>query len=231
MIFRLLNWIAAKRRSFLIPHLDGRPYLLRVLLRGRLTGENTRPRFSLYLHRFLSSDGDAPLHNHPWDWSFSIVLRGGYVEEKRGRDGVTVIRRLRPLRINKLGPRDFHRIVDIKGKETWSLFFAGRKSRDWGFMVDGIFIPHQVYMVSKGFKPIEENIDPPPQWLQPCFDCHRPIVPPAAKYIRISKYHFVAVCQKCGVNLNMAKARDILSAAIKSGKIGTALLEGRTKDK
>lgn len=230
MILRLLNWFAARRRSFTIPNLDGSPYLWRVLLRGRLTGENKRPPLSLYLHQFHSSDGDRDLHNHPWDWSLSIILWGGYVEEKRQRDGTIITRRLWPFMINWLGPKDFHRIRELKGRETWTLFIAGRKTRDWGFMVNGIFIPHQAYMQAKGFKPIEENIDPPPQWLEPCFDCKRPIVPPAHKYIRISQYHFVAVCQACGANLNIAKARVVLAEYINNGKIGSVLLEGRIKD-
>src|SRR4051812_45864776 len=36
---------------------------------------------NLYLHKFLRSDDDKALHNHPW-WFASIILRGSYIEHR-----------------------------------------------------------------------------------------------------------------------------------------------------
>lgn len=40
----------------------------------------------LWLHRFLSNDGDRHLHSHPFEFS-SVMLCGGYTEEFLTRDG------------------------------------------------------------------------------------------------------------------------------------------------
>lgn len=56
-----------------IPNRDGTPYLLRwwIIPRNRF--------FNIYLHKFLGSDDDRALHDHPWA-SCSIILKGGYLE-------------------------------------------------------------------------------------------------------------------------------------------------------
>lgn len=75
------------------------PYLSRWYLRGRpwmADGSdpfdhfgNPKPEaiwpkgIGVYLHRFHRSDVDRELHSHPWAWSYSIILAGGYIEERR----------------------------------------------------------------------------------------------------------------------------------------------------
>lgn len=56
------------------------PYLYRwhLIPRNRLC--------NIYLHKFLRSDDDRALHDHPWP-SCSIILKGGYVEHLPG--GIT----------------------------------------------------------------------------------------------------------------------------------------------
>ena len=51
----------------------GKPYLKRWYLLPR------NKFFNLYLHKFLASDDDRALHDHPW-WNISIILKGGYIE-------------------------------------------------------------------------------------------------------------------------------------------------------
>lgn len=41
------------------------------------------PWFGLCVHRFLRSDYERALHDHPW-WFLSLVLAGGYVEVHEG---------------------------------------------------------------------------------------------------------------------------------------------------
>lgn len=86
-----------------------------------------------FLHHFQQSDDAIYLHSHPWKWSFSIVLAGGYSEERRV--GNMVVRRdVRPFRINILRETDYHR-VDLYEKDAWTLFVAGPKTSnsEWYF--------------------------------------------------------------------------------------------------
>ncbi len=193
MILHVLNWLAKGRRFFLIPNFDQTPYLLRLKIRGYLPPKKGDPvdskkyRLNIYLHRFLSKDQDRDLHNHPWAWSFAIILWGGYIEEKRNRrTGNVRVRRLYPLMVNVLGPRDFHRIVELKGRETWSLFFAGGRAGTWGFLVNGLFVRARDYLAAKGYVdegPISAN-SPPPAWLLTCACCAGRFPPPGHYYVR-----------------------------------------------
>lgn len=121
--------------------LDGRPYLERYYL-GTLLG------VTFYLHRFISSDTERHLHNHPWNWGRALVLSGGYVEESvrdicphAGPSGCILNRRYIHW-WNKVDGRFFHRISNAK-PGTWTLFFHGRRAtvddkgetlKGWGFL-------------------------------------------------------------------------------------------------
>lgn len=106
-------------------------------LRGQLEDEEssrTAP-FNLFLHRFHRSDDDEALHNHPWDWAVSLVLAGGYDEERRVDDvhGPRIVRRrVRPFSLNVIRSSDFHR-VDLVERDAWSLFLVGKKIDTWYF--------------------------------------------------------------------------------------------------
>ena len=57
-------------------------------------------------------------------------------------------------------PTHFHRI-ELKDEEegSWSFFVRGPKIRDWGFKVNGKFIPQDVYLKEKIEKvPLEKQI-------------------------------------------------------------------------
>lgn len=140
---KLCEWLAKFLPHITIPTPDGRPYLTRYYLLGA-----DRKWFNIFLHHFHSSDEDiAPsglhyLHNHPWPWSFSIILVNGYTEFRRldAKNPLTEIRRYRPGYINILTDKDFHR-VQLDSKDAWSLFFTGwrSKKRSWGFWDPGTF--------------------------------------------------------------------------------------------
>lgn len=134
-------------------YLDGSPYLTRVLF-PRVFG--LRPM----LHRFHRPDGDRAHHNHPWRWAFSIILRGGYSEERRVDDeselygkAETAIRRVR--RFNFLSGSDFHRVTELHGPETWTLFVTGPRVQGWGFLErllesnEDVFTPWRKYIDRK----------------------------------------------------------------------------------
>lgn len=137
----------------IIGELDN-PYLLRwwLIPKNRF--------FNVYLHRFMRSDDDRALHDHPW-WSLGMILsKGGkywehlpdmsmdYVgywfegDEKlttrweKFRTSIKVLRhRFQPV----LRRADhIHRVELLKdeaGKEipVWTLFITGPKIREWGF--------------------------------------------------------------------------------------------------
>lgn len=126
----------------------GTPYLSRwyligvrrgndAALRGQFVDEQAnaslmaRLPFNLFLHRFHRSDDDGALHNHPWAWSLSLMLAGGYSEERR--DGDSVVRRVvRPWSFNFIRGTDYHR-VDLLEPDAWSLFLVGPKVSSWYF--------------------------------------------------------------------------------------------------
>ncbi len=188
-----LNWLAQGRRYFLIPNFDKTPYLLRLLIRGYLPPKKGQPKdpkkykVNVYLHKFLSRDQDRDLHNHPWTWSFAIILWGGYIEEKRNRrTGKVKVRRLYPGMINVLGQRDFHRVLELKGQESWSLFFAGGKAGIWGFLVNGLFVRARDYLAAKGYvdEGPQSSDSKPPAWLLTCACCDGLFPPPGNYYVR-----------------------------------------------
>lgn len=136
MLNRFLYWLTARLPCRLI-QLDRGPYLERYYL-GRLLG------VTFYLHRFVSSDSERHLHNHPWGWGGSLILCGSYIEERAldlcpaaGPAGCLVKYRRRRF-FNLVNGTTAHRIHDAR-PGTWSLFFHGPRVRygqrlkGWGF--------------------------------------------------------------------------------------------------
>ncbi len=105
--------------------------------------------FGLYLHRFHRSDSGGELHNHPWRWSCSLILAGGYIEERRRGGGVEK-RVVLPGDFNYIGHDDFHR-VDLIESDVWTLFLVGPKVSSWGFWerVTGAFVPWRQFLDEK----------------------------------------------------------------------------------
>ena len=71
----LLMWITSFLPARVISD-NGHPYLERYYV-CTLLGVR------IYLHRFVGSDPDRGVHDHPWAWARSIVLAGWYLEERR----------------------------------------------------------------------------------------------------------------------------------------------------
>jgi hypothetical protein len=136
---RLLAWLSA-RLPLRVIAIEHDVYLLRYYVFGRLPERffpNVKPRlgwfpWSVYLHHFLRPDRDRELHNHPWRWALSLVLVGGYEEDRFGDDGVVYTRRVRFASLIRHG--DFHRIRRLRLHHAWSLFIAGPKVSSWGFL-------------------------------------------------------------------------------------------------
>lgn len=133
-LIRKLCFSVAKRLPYrVIPRPDGGPYLVRYYLVGATPNDEDRGRrFKVFLHRFLSGDEEEELHNHPWEHSVSLILTGGYEEERRLGDFV-VRKTVRPGTLNFIDADDFHR-VELREDDAWTLFFAGKLTgKSWGF--------------------------------------------------------------------------------------------------
>jgi len=114
----------------------GEPYLERYYLFGAFG-------WHAYIHRFVDSDPDRGLHDHPWGRAVSLVLAGGY-DELRPSGGdlrQPVARHLRPGRLNWLRGQDYHRVVLRAGRPAWTLFLHGPRVKGWGFVQGGTYRP------------------------------------------------------------------------------------------
>ena len=147
MIVSLLKILTKNMNSFTIEK-DGIKYLTRYYVFGE-----DREWGNIFIHHFHRSDMDMGtegyglLHNHPFDWSFSFVLTGGYSEERRGSGPWNYVLRktVRPFTFNFISNKIYHR-VDLLDEEggCWSIFFTGsRKNNTWGFWdrITNEFIP------------------------------------------------------------------------------------------
>jgi hypothetical protein len=124
-------------KKFVKPHFiigqPEAPYLLRWYLIPR------NRYFNIYLHKFLRSDDDRALHDHPW-WFVSFMLKGTYQEIT---DKGTSIRKAGSFLFRKA--LDRHRVELIDNKHCWTLFITGKKVRDWGFWCPKGFVPWQQF--------------------------------------------------------------------------------------
>ena len=114
---------------------DGEPYLERYYLFGARG-------WHCYIHRFVASDPDRGLHDHPWNRAFSLILSGGYDEVRFADDAQTgfLTRRCRVGSIHTLRGSDFHRVLLSPQAQAWTLFFHGPRSKGWGFVTDGNYV-------------------------------------------------------------------------------------------
>jgi hypothetical protein len=117
---------------------------------GRTTGTQC------FKHTIEASDDRSAIHNHPWQWGVSLILAGGYIEERyyddvrdaikagaacngkmsRYADGWIVRRRLSRGDVLRLTGDTFHRVELIDNKPAHTLFLAGPIKSGWGFMDD-----------------------------------------------------------------------------------------------
>lgn len=127
------RWCEGLSRDLSVQHIrpHTRPYLDRYFAAG-WNPVTRRPGPAIYLHHFLSSDPATEVHSHPWDWSASLILAGGYREERCTPAGARVVRECVPGAVNVLRADDRHRI-DLIGDDCWTLFLAGAFARPWTF--------------------------------------------------------------------------------------------------
>ena len=99
------------------------------------------PWFSIRLHHWIAGDDQRNPHDHPW-WFVSAVLAGS-LREQIG----DTWRTRRPLSVRWFPAKHSH-CVDSSG--CWTLLLTGPESRQWGFWVQGEWIPKKQYFRSIG---------------------------------------------------------------------------------
>ena len=92
---------------------------------------------NVYLHKFLRSDDDRALHDHPWAWA-SLLLHGSYVEHTINSGGIHKRTVRAPGSLKLCGPRAAHRVELVNATEAgpapcWTLFVTTPILREWGF--------------------------------------------------------------------------------------------------
>jgi hypothetical protein len=125
------RWCEAIARTLQVEHIqrDQQPYLERYYVAG-WNPITRRAGPALFLHHFVASDGPQ-VHSHPWASAVSLILVGGYREERCTPSGV-VARECRPGDLNVLDPETKHR-VDLLGADCWSLLLVGTYAQPWRF--------------------------------------------------------------------------------------------------
>src|ERR1019366_6900052 len=99
MFKKLFLFLISHIPNITIPDNNGNPYLTRYYLFGadRLFG-------NIFIHHFWASDKDVSSENgsllthcHPFNWSFSFILCGGYCEERHTINGNITSSIIRPF--------------------------------------------------------------------------------------------------------------------------------------
>jgi len=125
MIELILEKLTDKLPVRRIDGFKNEPYLERAYL-FNLFG------FTAYIHRFVDSDPDRGMHDHPWGTSFSIVLSGYYIEKYLHKDKI----KHRKIKwFNWIPGYRFHRVIKPEEykKPIWTLFVHGPRIKSWGF--------------------------------------------------------------------------------------------------
>lgn len=92
------------------------------------------------IHHIVRGDSDRHYHDHPFSF-FSLILRGGYEELRDDWCGTHVYE---SPDWNSVGKFVFHRITKTQDN-TWTIVLHTRKSKPWGFLVDGKFVEADEY--------------------------------------------------------------------------------------
>lgn len=93
------------------------------------------PLGGVLLHRMSAPDARPTLHDHPFSF-VSIVLRGGYVEDRLDPMTFTVSGHV-VRRVNVVRKHDAHTITRLLRNPTWTLLLVGKHHRTWGFWEPG----------------------------------------------------------------------------------------------
>lgn len=100
----------------------------------------------IYLHHFLGDDWALDPHDHPRRF-ISIGLRGWYWEDVFNGGGVleSSTKYTAPW-FRSFPAKHLHRIRAEESANAWTLVIVLPKSRPWGFVRDGVWMPFRDYV-------------------------------------------------------------------------------------
>jgi len=102
--------------------------------------------YGVYLHHFIGDDWAADPHDHPRRF-ITIGLRGWYWEDVYDADGRLIEqRRYSAPWVRSFPANHLHRVRASECGNCWTLVIVLKKSRPWGFVQDGIWIPFRDYV-------------------------------------------------------------------------------------
>ena len=151
MFGKFLKFLEARgRKRIVYDRVDNEPYLERYYLFLKDRGEHFP--FNLFLHKFLKSDSDD-LHDHPWPFA-TLILKGGYWEwrpqfNSKGEKVGEIAKWCGPGSFRTAGATSYHRIELDPDVECWTLFMAGPKQREWGFLVKNKWVQWEQYLQNR----------------------------------------------------------------------------------
>lgn len=136
-------WTLLRGRPHSIMPSASDPYLLRWFLLPRNKVVN------VYLHKWMHSDDDRAMHDHPW-WFLSLILKGNYTEVTpegafKRRAGTIAYR-----------PATWRHQVELEKDEeekfatAWSVIVTGPVKRNWGFWCGTRFVAWEDFTAVDG---------------------------------------------------------------------------------
>ena len=100
--------------------------------------------FNLYLHHVQADDPDTHLHDHPWLFNLSVVLRGK-IDETMPKGH----RLLREGSVTARMSRAPHHLA-LQSPDSLTLFVTGPKIRHWGFYTESGWVDSREYLAADG---------------------------------------------------------------------------------
>lgn len=120
------QWAIFHKQFVLVRREDDVVYLTRWWLAKTPWG-------GIMLHRMDGPDARETLHDHPFSF-VSFVPIGGYIERRLDPMTMHVVLNHRVRWVNVMRRHDAHSIRELLRTPTWTVVFAGRHRRTWGFM-------------------------------------------------------------------------------------------------
>lgn len=107
---------------------------------------------AIYLHHFLGDDWALDPHDHPRRF-ISIGLWGWYYEDVFQPDGTPKqTLRFRAPWCRSFPAEHLHRVRAAEHGNVWTLVFVFPKSRAWGFVRHGVWVPFRNYVFGGQFR-------------------------------------------------------------------------------
>lgn len=141
----ITDWLI--ERSFKTPYFHLKGYMYRWWLFNPTDRATRRRRwdwipFAIRIHNIKRADLDDHEHNHPWE-ARTIILDGWYMEQRNDSSPKVSFRNTGYTGV--IGSKQFHKILEVSPGGVWTMFIMYKFKGEWGFSVNGLFIPYKDY--------------------------------------------------------------------------------------